>query len=80
MQSVTKKSSELFCSVTDLLLEDLDQEQIDKIHFRTFCSIAISRKIDLTRMTNREALPIEQSMDGDKWIPHAVTQGILYHA
>ena len=80
MQSVTKKSSDLFCSVTDLLLEDLDQEQIDKIHFRTFCSIAISRKIDLTRMTNREALPIEQSMDGDKWISHAVTQGILYHA
>jgi hypothetical protein len=80
MQSVTKKSSELFCSVTDLLLEDLDQEQMDKIHFRTFCSIAIALKIDLTLMTNHESYLIDQAMDGDKWISHAVTQGILYHA
>ena len=80
MQSVTKNTSKLFCSVTDLLLEDLDQEQMDKIHFRTFCSIAISRKIDLTLMTNHESHSIEQSMDGDKWISHAVTQGVLYHA
>jgi hypothetical protein len=80
MKSVTKNTSKLFCSVTDLSFDDLDQDQMDKIHFRTFCSIAIARKIDLTRMTNHESYSIDAVMDGDKWIPHAITHGVIYYS
>jgi hypothetical protein len=80
MATKTKEKKTLFCSVTDLSLDDLDQDQMDKIHFRVFCSFAITRKIDLTRMTNHESHLIDQAMDGDKWLSHAITHGIIYHA
>lgn len=80
METETKEKKTLFCSVTDLSLDDLDEIQMDKLHFRVFCSVAITRKIDLTRMTNQESHLVEQSMDGQKWISHAITQGVIYHA
>ena len=73
-------SKPLFCAVTDLPLSDLNEDQISKLHFRVFCSFAITRKIDLTRITNKQGGSIEKDMNGTDWIPHAINEGILYHA
>jgi hypothetical protein len=69
----------LFCYQTDIPLHDHTEEQISKLHFRVFCSFAISQKIDLTRITNFQSNKIEKQMLGDKWVSHAITQKILYH-
>lgn len=75
---MTNPQYTLFCSQTDITINDFDNIQMSRLHFRVFCKLAIVEKIDLVNITNSESDLIERKMIHDQWVSHALTHKLIY--
>jgi hypothetical protein len=68
----------LFCSQTDIAIQDFKDFQMSRLHFRVFCKLAIVEKLDLGNMTNSQSDSIERKMMHDQWVTHAINHKLVY--